>query len=40
MIAKRYVCKNNCKPEVITEPMTYVPKCSKCNEDMIEGCDE
>jgi transcription initiation factor IIE alpha subunit len=40
MIARRYVCKNKCKPEVITESMTYVPKCHKCGEYMIEGYDE
>jgi hypothetical protein len=40
MIARTYVCKNKCKPEVITEPITYVPKCNRCGEYMIEGNDE
>jgi hypothetical protein len=40
MVAKRYVCKNKCKPEIITEPMTYAPICNKCGEYMKEGSDE
>ncbi len=39
MIARTYVCRNKCKPEVITEPMTYAPKCTRCGQDMVEGDD-
>jgi hypothetical protein len=40
MVAKTYVCKNKCKPEVITEPTVYIPKCHRCGEYMVEGRDE
>lgn len=36
-VAKTYVRKCNCKPEIITEPLTFTPKCATCGEYMIEG---
>lgn len=41
MVAKTYVCKNKCKPELITEPITGEPPyCHRCGEKMVEGTDE
>lgn len=40
MVAREYVCKNKCKPEVISEPLTFTPECIRCGEYMIEGDDE
>jgi len=39
-VAKTYVCQNKCKPELISEPITYVPKCFRCGDLMVEGEDQ
>lgn len=39
-VARTYVCKNECKPKVLTEPMTNTPKCHRCGKKMIVGSDE
>lgn len=38
-VAKTYVCKNKCKPEIIIDVITYTPKCPRCGEYMVEGSD-
>ncbi len=41
MVARTYVCKNKCKPRIITQPITGEPPyCTRCNEQMAEGDDE
>jgi transposase-like protein len=42
MVAKTYVCEkcNKTKLPLITEPLTYVPKCHRCGDYMVEGDDE
>ncbi len=38
-VARTYVCKNKCEPEVITDAITYTPICYHCGEYMVEGSD-
>ncbi len=37
MIAKTYIRKCECKPDIVTEPLTYAPRCTTCREYMVEG---
>ena len=36
-VARTYVRSCKCKPDIITEPLTYIPKCECCGEYMVEG---
>jgi len=36
-VARAYIRNCKCKPDIITPPITHLPKCESCGKYMVEG---